>query len=94
MPDFTPDRIVKIEWFDAWKAWEGTYEPYEFEHECNPFPTVDIGAVLWENETGIMISSMWTCKRDGSFNKSRTTAFVPRGMIVKVTELVPKESSE
>jgi len=93
MPDFTPDRIVKVEWNDAWKSWDYSYEPHEFEDECHGFMTIYVGVVLVENNEGILLSLMWNNKKNGDFNKSRTTCFVPRGMIVKITELVPKVSA-
>jgi len=92
MPNFVPNRIVKVTWEDAWHNEGGEYLPSEFEVYCAPVISVSVGTVLWENERGILLSRLYEMKRFESsvFNRSLATEFIQRGMIMKVEELILK----
>ena len=93
MDNFTPNRIVKITWGDAWHDDGGKYLPNEFEKYCVPIVSVSVGTVLFENEKGILLSGLYDTEHLGSnlFRRSIYTEFIPRGLIIKVEELVVQD---
>jgi hypothetical protein len=84
---FVPTRHVLVEWLDAWSDNTNSYCPKEHEERCSGQPAKNEGAVLLENDKGILLSNHQVGDDNGDYLYSKGTFFIPRGMIVSVKEL-------
>lgn len=72
-------RLVIVEWSDAWS--NGTWTQLEAEEK--PITVHSVGWLIQSNRNGITLCSRLT--EDGSIGVKH---FIPKGMVVKVTELI------
>ena len=84
-----PLRFVLVEWDDAWKTSTEQATPDTAGEEHKPEVECSAGWVLRDDEEGIQLGASYSVgkRSDGMDWTHRNRSFIPRKMIVNVTEV-------